>query len=95
MVMHSAVLLAHENKRLHIENQCQKRKQGKQRSYITKGGILTGAEAQSLIDKERISRTEAEARNQGEVRQQAPPKCSLCSSLEHNARTCPERQRTT
>ena len=28
-----------------------------------------------------------------DVRQRAPPKCSLCSSLEHNARTCPERQR--
>ena len=29
-----------------------------------------------------------------EVRKRAPPKCSLCSSLEHNARTCPERQST-
>jgi hypothetical protein len=69
ITMHSAVPLAHKNERLHIENQRLKRKQGKQRLFITKGGIRTGAEAQSLIDKERISRTEAEARNQGEVRQ--------------------------
>ena len=26
------------------------------------------------------------------VRTRAPPKCSLCKSLEHNARTCPIRQ---
>jgi hypothetical protein len=24
--------------------------------------------------------------------QRAPPRCSLCNSLEHNARTCPRRQ---
>mgnify|MGYP003428884493 FL=1 len=93
MAMHSAVLLAHENKRLQSENQRQKRKREKRRLYIAKGGILTGAEAQSLIEREEISRTEVEARDRGEVRQRAPPKCSVCQSLEHNARTCPERQK--
>jgi len=94
LAMHSALILAHENGKLREENHRQKRKRAQRRSYLTKGGILTGAEAQSLIENERISRTEAEARDRGEVRQRAPPKCSVCQSLEHNARTCSERQRT-
>jgi hypothetical protein len=92
--MHSAVILVNENEQLRSENQHQTKKKAKTRSYIAKKGILTGAEAQSLIEKEAISRTEAEARDRGEVRQRAPPKYSVCQSLEHNARTCPERQRT-
>jgi hypothetical protein len=93
--MHSAVFLANENEQLRNENQHQKRKRAKPRSYIARKGILTGADAQSLIEKEAVSRTKAEARDRGEVRQRAPPKCSVCQSLEHNARTCTERQRTT
>ena len=92
--MHSAIFLAHKNERLYTKNQHQKRKKAQKRLYLAKGGILTGAEAQSLIETEKISRTEAEARDRGEVLQRAPPKCSVCQSLEHNARTCPEQQRT-
>jgi len=92
--MHSAVLLTNENEKLRIENQRQKRKRAKWRLYISKGGILTGAEAQSLIEKEQESRTEVVQNEASQVRQRAPPKCSVCQSLEHNARTCPERQRT-
>jgi hypothetical protein len=94
MAMHSAVLLAHENERLRTENRRQKRKQAKRRSYISKGGILTGAEAQSLIDKEQNARTEDVENEPTQVRQRAPPKCSVCQSLEHNARKCPQRQGT-
>jgi hypothetical protein len=94
LVMHSAVLLTSENKRLQAENQRQIRKRAQKKSYLAKGGILTGAEAQSLIEQEQFSRTEAEVRDRGEVRQRAPPKCSLCQSLEHNARKCPKRQGT-
>jgi hypothetical protein len=50
--MNSAVLLMNENEKLRIENQHQKQKRVKKRSYILKGGVLTGAEAQSLIEKE-------------------------------------------
>jgi len=27
-------------------------------------------------------------------RQRAKPRCSICKSIEHNARTCPKRQAT-
>jgi hypothetical protein len=40
LAMHSAVLLAHENKRLQQENKHHKKKREKKRLYAAKGGIL-------------------------------------------------------
>ena len=37
-----------------------------------------GAEAQSLIEKEQEIRTEAVENKLTQVRQRAPPKCSIC-----------------
>ena len=47
MAMSSAVLLVSENEKLHIENQHQKRKRAKRRTYIARGGVLSGAEGAS------------------------------------------------
>jgi hypothetical protein len=41
MAIHSAVLLAKENKQLWIENERQKKKQAKRRTYIAIRGVLT------------------------------------------------------
>ena len=41
MAMHSAVLLAEENKQLRTKNERQKKKKAKRRSYIAIGGVLT------------------------------------------------------
>ena len=38
------MLLASKNERLYIENQRQKRKRVKRRTYIARGGVLSGAE---------------------------------------------------
>ena len=57
--MHSAVLLAHQNEQLYKENQRQKRKRVQRRSYLTRGGVLTGAEAQQLIEEGETSHQEA------------------------------------
>src|ERR1700722_7221141 len=94
IAMHSAMLLASQNKKLIAENHRQKRKRAKRRSYIAKGGVLTGAEAQVLLNNEQSSRMEAAQGEQAEIRQRAPPRCSLCGSLEHKAPTCPRYQRT-
>jgi hypothetical protein len=59
LAMHSAVILADENEKLRTENQRQKRKKAMRRTYLTKGGILTGAEAQVLIEKEGNTQVEA------------------------------------
>ena len=41
MAMQSAVLLTEENKQLRAENERQKRKRAKRKSYIARGGVLT------------------------------------------------------
>jgi hypothetical protein len=41
MVINSAVLLIEENRQLQAENQRQKKKRAKRRSYIAIGGVLT------------------------------------------------------
>ena len=92
MAMHSAVLLVTENEKLRTKNQRQKRKRAQKRSYLAKGGILTGITAQTLIQNRESSHTEAVEGREGKVWQYAPPKCSLCQSLLHNARTCARRQ---
>jgi hypothetical protein len=91
MAMYSIVLLASENERLLAENRRQKKKQATKRSYIQKGGILTGADAISLINKEQDLMEVIEARSNRE-RQRAPPWCSLCGLLDHKAPRCSETQ---
>ena len=47
MAMLNTVLLVSENEKLYIENQPQKRKRAKKRTYVVKGGVLSGAEGAS------------------------------------------------
>ena len=91
MVILSAVLLASENKKLRIENQRQKRKRAQPRTYIARGGVLSGAEGLSRAQAAEAMH-EAPAEAAAERPQRAPRKCSICASTEHNARTCPRRQ---
>jgi hypothetical protein len=95
MAMSSAVLLASENEKLCMENQRQKKKRAKKRKYIAKGGVLSGAERASRAQAVQEGAAEGAAAGPAERRQRALPRCSLCESLEHNARTCPRRQATT
>ena len=44
MAMYSATILAEENRQLRAENERQKKKKAKRRSYIATGGVLTGQE---------------------------------------------------
>lgn len=55
--------------------------------------MLTGDEAQNLIEIDNNNSTTAIEEIANEVRQRAPSKCSVCSSLAHNTRICLERQR--
>ena len=47
MAILSAILLTSECEKLRVENQCQKRKRAKRRTYIARGGVLLGAEGAS------------------------------------------------
>jgi ribosomal protein S12 len=91
MAMSSAVLLASENKKLRIENQRQKKKRVKKRTYIARGGVLSGAEGASRAQAAREGVVKRAAEAAAKRPQRAPRKCSICESTEHTARTCPRR----
>jgi hypothetical protein len=95
MAMQSATILAAENKKLRAANEKIKKKRQKKKSYIGKGGVLTAQEVQEAQrGVENRVETEIEVVQQpsqpGPSR--APRMCSICRSLDHTARTCPERQ---
>jgi len=92
MAMLSAVLLASECEKLQAENQRQKRKRAKRRTYIARGGVLSGAEGLSRAQAAQEGAVEGAAEAAVERPQRAPRKCSMCNSTEHTARTCPRRQ---
>jgi hypothetical protein len=96
MAMHSATLLAAENKKLRAINEKVKKKRQKRKTYVGKGRVLSAREVQ-----EAQRGTEIEVEREIQVVEQvaapaiarAPRMCSICRSLGHTARTCPECQR--
>ena len=91
MAMHSAVLLTEENRQLRAENERQKKKRVKRRSYIATGGVLTVQEGLNRSQMVDIEHVEEPTSIPQEPRIRAPPRCSICSSLKHNARVCPQK----
>lgn len=91
MAMHSAILLTEENRHLRTENERQKKKKMKRKSYVATGGVLTvqeGVTRSQIVD---ITPIQEVTDQLTEPRIRAPSKCSMCKSLEHTARTCPTR----
>ena len=94
MAMSSTVLLVSENEKLCVENQYQKRKRAKRRTYIARGGVLLGAKESSHAQATWEGAAEGAVEAAAKRPQRAVRKCSLCKSIEHTARTCPRRQAT-
>ena len=95
MAMNSAVLLAEENRQLRAENQRQKKKRAKRRSYIATGGALTVQEGLELSQSnvEPTSRVASKVvTDELTIRTRALRMCSICRSQSHTARTCPVKQ---
>ena len=95
MAMQSAVLLAAENRKLRAANERVKKKRAKRKSYVGKGQVLSAQEVQegqvqSVVEEEGGNQVIRESELALPIR--APRTCSICRSLEHTARTCPERQ---
>ena len=88
MAMHSAVLLADENRALRAANKKQKRKQGRTNVAISQGGVLTVAEDQDRTERAVKERLEPAEHQSSKPKKRAPSRCSLCSSFEHTARSC-------
>jgi hypothetical protein len=92
LAMNSVVLLAEENRKLRYANERQKRKRAKKRTFIARGGVLTVQEERDLSRNATIVPESGVVCQEGSRQPRAPRKCSMCYSLEHTARTCPERQ---
>jgi len=104
MAMHNAVLLREENIRLRAENTRQKKKRAQRRHFIQTGGTMTIGEGITLVEARQEDRggqepcpdvggAEAEPVEPTTPRPQkrTQSKCSVCRSIKHNARTCPEK----
>ena len=92
MAMNSAVLLAEENRQLRIENQRQKKKRAKRRSYIATGGVLTVQEGLDLSQIANEGLQGGVETQEATVKTRAPRTCSMCKSLLHTACTCPTKE---
>ena len=88
--MHSAIILASENAKLQAANKKQKAKRQGKRSYIANGRTLIVVEGVNLIQAQKELQSTIVIQGQGRMNQRAPPRCSICSSLEHKANKCPQ-----
>ena len=80
--MHEVTMLQEQVQDLHTANHHQKCKRKAVRSYISQGGILTGAEGQQLVQEaEKLQ----EAR---EPKKQTPSSCSNCGAVGHTRIRC-------
>jgi hypothetical protein len=88
------MILVEENRQLQAENQRQKAKRAKKRTYIATGGVLS---VQEGLDRSNTARNGTVSTRGGVVDQDSgvqmrtPRMCSMCRSLVHTARTCPVR----
>jgi DDE superfamily endonuclease/Tc5 transposase DNA-binding domain/helix-turn-helix, Psq domain len=95
MAMNSAVLLAEENRQLRHENERQKKKRAKKRTFIATGGVLTNQEGIARQQRSQVTNIVPEREVvtvEATVKTRAPRTCSMCKSLLHTARTCPTKQ---
>lgn len=104
MTMHNATLLLEENSRLRTENTRQKRKRAQRRVFLQTGGAMTVEEGMASVETVQKDQggLESHPGDEGgeagpaeattpQVRKRAQPKCSICRSIEHNARKCPNK----
>jgi hypothetical protein len=94
MAINSATILAEENRQLRAENQRQKKKRAKRRSYIATGGALTVQEGLELSQSNvepASGVASGVATEEPIVRIRAPRTCSICGSQLHTARICPSK----
>jgi hypothetical protein len=93
--MNTAILLAEENRQLRHENERQKKKRAKKRTFIGNRGVLTVQEGIARQDKSQVTNTVPESRIVTEEvtsKPRTPRTCSMCKSLLHTARTCPTKE---
>ena len=86
--MHNAAILAGENEGLRAANERQKRKQAKQRSYITTERVLTVEEGIRRVEQRDTDVNRGIESGPLEVKQREPRSCSKCNLYNRTACTC-------
>jgi hypothetical protein len=97
MAIHSAVLLAEENRGLRAANARKKQKRSRSTRQLPHDTALSAAEARTLIQASQQP-VEAEASASTEITNQAstqptraPPRCSGCGGIGHKINRCPKQ----
>jgi hypothetical protein len=93
--MHNATILAAKNRQLRAANARVQKKRAKKRVFVSRGGTLTAQEVQEGQNQSIIHQEvgiQVVKLPTASVLIRAPRTYSVCRSLEHTARTCPERQ---
>jgi hypothetical protein len=93
MAMQSAALLAAENRELRAANEKQKRKRERRRTYIGQEDALTIEEGVDRVRRAGEQEREIVEVSEEQPRKRAAPRCSVCGTIGHTARTCPQRTR--
>ena len=97
-MVHNQALLMAENAALRAENQHQKRKRARRNGFIQQGGSMTIQQGQQKAQQPSVAE-QSSIQDENidpailteqlfQPRKKAPPRCSKCSSFDHNARTC-------
>ena len=95
LAMHNATLFAAENRQLRAANEKVKKKRAVKKLFVRKGGVLRVSEVQNKLNQATADIEVVDQvvdQNVAPARARASAKCSICKSLEHTARTCPDRQ---
>ena len=82
-----------ENKKLQATNKKIKKKRQKKKLYIGKGGVVSAQEVQEAqrgVENRVESNIPVIEQPSQPGPSRAPRMCSICRSLAHTARTCPE-----
>ena len=93
MAIHNATLLAHEVEALRVANGVQTQKRIKTTASVSTGGVLTVQQGQQLTQQHDVEESVVEAPPAIQPARRAPPRCSVCRSLDHTARSCSTRYR--
>jgi hypothetical protein len=91
MAMHSAAILARENRELKTANTKQKRKREARRTYISQGEGLTVKEGIDRVRRANEEERRVVEQADSQPRKRAVQQCSVYGILGHTARTCSQR----
>jgi hypothetical protein len=93
MAMQSAALLAAKNRELRAANEKQKKKREKRRTYIGQEDALTIKEGVNRVQRANEEEKGVIKVSENQPRKRAAPRCSVCGTIGHIARTCSQRTR--